>query len=53
MMLFYPAQMSGGTFIHLLAVHIAVLIFIFFFLSVVYLCLDLREIYMSLKQLQR
>lgn len=44
MTLFYPAQMSAGTFIHLLAVHIAVLLFIllfFFFSALVYLCLDL------------
>lgn len=50
MTLFYPAQMSAGTFIHLLAVHIAVLLFIllffFFFCSCLFMSRSVRVIYL-------
>lgn len=42
MVLFYPAQMSGGTLLHLLAIHIAVLLFFSYFsVVVVYIYIDL------------
>lgn len=49
MTLFYPAQMSGGARIHLLAIHIAVLliyIYIFFFL-LLFMCIYISDIYNS------
>lgn len=53
-MLFYPAQMCVGTFIHLLAIHIAVLLFmIFLFSLLLFIYVQICKRYISLKNSSR